>query len=246
MSDAQRIALVTGGGSGLGKATALALREDGFRVFVCGRRPAQLAGVEGVDALVCDVADPDQVERLAARVRDAAGRLDVLVNNAGVSWASGIETFPVEKISYLVKVNLIGTILVTRALTPLLVEQRGVIINMSSALAARPAPGSSVYSATKAGIDAFTRALALELGPKGVRVNAIQPGLVRSEIWDATGMTPGDYEKLLADRAGKYPLRRTGEAEEIGAMVAYLASSKAAWITGAVIPVCGGSSIGYV
>lgn len=120
------------------------------------------------------------------------------------------------------------------------------MINFSSGLVRRPIAGTAVYAAAKAGIEGFTRSMALELGPSKVRINCIAPSLVRSEIWISAGMPPAQYERMLSERGAEYPLGRVGEPADIANIVSFLVSPRAEWITGAVIPVDGGSSIGSV
>ena len=134
----------------------------------------------------------------------------------------------------------------TKACVPALKESKGSIINMSSALAERPILGTSVYCATKGGIESFTRAMALELGQFRIRVNCISPGLVRSEIYFADGLDEGTYEAFLKEFAKKYLLGRIGEPEDVGELAAFLASDRAGWITGTIIPIDSGySSVGF-
>jgi 3-oxoacyl-[acyl-carrier protein] reductase len=129
---------------------------------------------------------------------------------------------------------------------PLLKAARGCVVNFSTAIVRRPLSGTAVYAAAKAGIEGFTRAMALELGPAGVRVNCVAPSLVRSEIWLSAGMPPARYEQMLAERAAEYPLGRVGEPQDIANLVSFIVSERADWITGAVFPIDGGSSIGAV
>ncbi|HVL34074.1 MAG TPA: SDR family oxidoreductase, partial [Burkholderiales bacterium] len=142
--------------------------------------------------------------------------------------------------------NLEGTLLATRAFVPLLKAARGAVVNLSSGLARRPIAGVAAYAAAKAGVEGFTRAAAFELGPHGVRVNCIAPSLVRSDIWTSAGMSAERYEAMLEKRAAEYPLGRVGEPEDIAELVAFLVSPQAQWITGAVIPADGGSTLGVV
>ncbi|HMN83539.1 MAG TPA: SDR family oxidoreductase [Burkholderiaceae bacterium] len=241
-----KVAVIAGGSAGIGRACALALVAAGWNVTVFARRPERFDAVlaAGVHCAACDVGDAAAVqaafEEVSARHPDG---IDLLVNAAGVIRNGRLETLSPDDIAAVVRSNVLGTMFTSRAALPLLTQRRGVIVNLSSALANLPVPGSSVYVATKGAVDAFTRALAIDTGPAGVRVVSIQPGLVRSDIWASAGMDDQAYERMLADRARAYPLKRTGEPEEIAALVMYLASDAAGWITGAVIPIDGGSSV---
>ncbi len=244
----KRTALVTGGTAGIGLRIAQVLREQEYSVAVVGRRH------ERVDALVqsgfvgyaLDVADATALREAAQDLGRRCGKLDVLINAAGIIRQGALETLSVETVRAVLAANLEGTILATQAMLPLLKTARGSVVNFSTGLVRRPAVGTAVYAAAKAGIEGFTRSLALELGPAGVRVNCVAPSLVRSDIWISAGMTPAHYEQMLAARGAEYPLGRVGEPQDIAHIVAFLISNQAEWITGAVIPVDGGSSLGTV
>lgn len=238
-----RVAVVTGAGSGIGRACAEALARDGFKVVGLGRRVEPLRAA-AVEPRVCDVADAGQTRAVLSALTDALGRIDVLVNAAGLVRSARFGEMAEDDIDALVSVNLKGTLNTVSAALPGLRRYGGAIVNISSTLAQRPTAGAAVYAATKGAIDALTRALAVELAPEGIRVNAVSPSLVRSDIWLSAGMDQPSYDALLAARGREYPLGRVGEPSDVAAMVAFLASPRADWMTGAVIPVDGGSSVG--
>lgn len=248
MSDAKKVAVVTGGSAGLGLAIAQTLQRDGFDVAILGRSKERLdqAAASGLRPYVCDVADRQAVNRVAADIVAELGVVHALVNNAGVIRNGRLTEVDEEGIRYQIEVNILGVINCTAAFADALRQSRGSIINLSSALAKRPLIGASVYAATKGAIETFTRAMALEFGEFGVRVNAVAPGMTRSEIYLRDGLSAVDYEAALQEFAGKYVLGRHGEPTDIAELVAYLVSDKAGWVTGTVIPVDSGySNIGF-
>ncbi|MBL0421902.1 SDR family oxidoreductase [Ramlibacter sp. AW1] len=242
------VALVTGAGSGIGLAVAQRLCGDGWQVVGLARREQvlreRLPG--GCDVLACDVADAGAVDRAMAQLLQSHGRLDAVVNCAGIVHRGLLQDQSLAHIDSQIDINLRGTIHVIRASIAALKATRGSIVNFSSTLGQHPVPGVSIYAATKGAIEALTRAMSIELAADGVRVNAISPALVRSEIWQAAGMSDGDYQALMAARAREYPLGRVGEPEDVSALVAFLLSPNAGWLTGLCIPVDGGSSVNLV
>ena len=246
MGQDRKVALVTGGSAGLGEQIALDLQRQGFEVVVCGRRQDKLDVMQarGVAGVQCDIAQRGDVRRLKDALLASGGRLDLLVNCAGIALQRS-RFFEVDfaEIEGLMRINVLGTMDVTQTMLPLLHASRGSIINFSSTLAQRPRAGSIVYSASKGAIEAFTRALAIEAAEHGVRVNCIAPGLVRSDIYIAAGMSTADYDKLLQARAAEFPLKRVGEPEDICGLVTYLAGAQSSWVTGQVFAIDGGAML---
>ena len=243
-----RIALVTGGTSGIGRCVARSLREDGFEVVVIGRKrgPLESMAAEGFVVVRGDVSDEKSVHAVMAEIEGRFGRLDALVHCAAVVESEPAESITAESTGRQVDINLVGTILVNHAAIPLLKRNGGSIVNFSTAIVHAPIAGTSVYAATKAGVEGFSRALAFELGPDQIRVNVIVPSMVRSNIWLAAGMSSDAYGRILAERGSEYPLGRAGEPEDVAGMVRFLVSAAASWITGAIIPVDGGRLLGTV
>ncbi len=241
----KKVALVTGGGTGMGRATANALVRDGFTVAVCGRRAARLKPKRGekFHPYTCDIADNDAVRQTVKAVLADHGRLDVLVNNAGIMRAEKIGQIKRSTIDDLLRINLVGTINMSLACIPALTKTKGHLIMVSSVLAQRPNAGTSIYAASKGGVESFAKALAVELAPKKVRCNIVSPALVDTEIY-AHAMDRRTFGRFLKERADVYPIGRAGVPEDISELIAYLASEHTTWMTGVLIPVDGGRMVG--
>ena len=241
-------ALVTGAGSGIGKAIARRLAAGGCRVAatdVQEDRVSEVAGMirdEGGDALAiaADVAKQEDVDRMTAETVSAFGGLDVVVNNAGVGSAAFIESVQDPEIERVFGVNLVGVIRVTRAATPHLKESgRGRIVNVASVEGIRGSGLLPVYSATKAGVIGMTRANAVELARFGVTVNAVCPGPIQTEMLSPLLADEGYHEKLIKG----VPMRRLGVPEDVAGAVAFFASEESSFITGNVLVIDGGMTV---
>lgn len=238
------VALVTGGTAGIGRSVADKLRRDGFTVAICARRRDRLVALEkdGFVVFECDVSSRKSISDMMSSIAETLGRLDVLVNSAGVGTVRGdFLDISEAEIRRLFEVNVFGTFAVTQGALPLLRVNGGTIVNLSSTLSQRPRPGTTVYAATKGAVEAFSRGLATEEAKNLIRIHVVAPALVRSEIWTATGMSEDEYQKLLDSRAREFPLGRAGEPEDVSELIAYLASPRAQWMTGTLIPVDGGA-----
>jgi len=245
-----RGAIVTGGGTGIGSAIARRLVADGFAVAITGRRREPLdevAAETGALPLVADTGDPTESQRAVEIAKDAFGRLDLLVCNAGIGLGGTVEEQSPEGWDAVLRTNLTGAYLASRAALPELVRTKGSIVTISSDAGLRAGPHSAAYCAAKAGLIMLTQCIALDYGPHGVRANCICPGWVRTPMADAEMDELGELKG--ADREGAYelvsarvPLRRPGNPDEIAAAVAWLASEEAAFATGAVIAIDGGNS----
>ncbi len=247
---AGRVCLVTGASSGIGRACAQALAREGARVVAAGRRQARLdevvtqARALGAEAVAVrgDVRDEDVCRSWVRTAVDRFGGLDGLVNAAGVMGSGGLlETEPAEWDRTL-DTNLRAMYLLTRAAAPELIKRRGAVVNLSSVAGPRPYANLMAYVVSKAGVDAFTRCAALDLAPHGVRVNALNPGVVVTELQTATRAV-ADYPAFLERSKATHPLGRVGQPEEIAALVLFLLGDESSWITGATIPIDGGRAL---
>jgi NAD(P)-dependent dehydrogenase (short-subunit alcohol dehydrogenase family) len=246
-----RAAIVTGGGTGIGAAIARRLAADGYGVCVTGRRRGPLdevAAETGALPLQGDTGDPGDAERVVAVAKESLGRLDLLVCNAGIGLSGTVGEQTPEGWDAVLRTNLTGAFLASRAAMPELVKSRGSIVTISSDAGLRVAPRSAAYCAAKAGLIMLTQSIALDYGPLGVRANCICPG------WIRTPMADGEMDELAelreTDREGAYglvaapvPLRRPGSPDEIASAVAWLASEEAGFTTGAVIAIDGGNTV---
>jgi 3-oxoacyl-[acyl-carrier protein] reductase len=245
-----KVALVTGGVRGIGLATAETLAREGARVAICdlsgeaaGVAAAGVSAAFGMATLgaACDVSDESQVEALVARVISELGGLDILVNNAGLTRDNLLFKMSVQDWDSVMNVHLRGTFLCTRAAQRHMVDKRfGKIVNLSStsALGNR---GQANYSSAKAGLQAFTRTAAIELGPYNINVNAVAPGFIDTEMTRQTaarrGIDPEEYKRM---RAKNIPLGRVGVPADIANVVAFLCSEEASFVSGQIIYVKGG------
>jgi 3-oxoacyl-[acyl-carrier protein] reductase len=234
-----KVALVTGGSRGIGAAIARELGAAGARVAVNYRSSAdvaeEIAGEIGGVAMEGDVAEPDRAAALVARVEDELGEIDCLVNNAGVTRDGLIARMSDEDWDAVIETNLRGTFNTCRAVSRKMLRRRaGSIVNLTSVVGIHGNPGQANYAASKAGIIGLTKALARELGTRGVRVNAIAPGYIDTEL---TGVLP---EEVRGAILGSTPLGRLGEPEDVARAVRFLLSEEAAFVTGTVLLVDGG------
>ena len=245
-----RRVIVTGASSGIGRATAARFLNDGAGVALIGRREDALraAGDEaaaGGKAIViaADLADQAQSEAAFAQAIGRLGGLDVLVNAAGILKSGNIEATTLELWDEMMNINLRSVFHLMRLGVPHLEASRGNIVNVSSVTGLRSFPGVLAYCVSKAGVDQLTRCAALELAPKGIRVNAVNPGVVVTGLHRSGGMGDDAYTAFLEHSKTTHPLGRVGDTEEVAELIAFLASDKAAWITGETISIDGGRAL---
>ncbi len=250
-----KVALVTGGGSGIGREIAEMLASAGASVAVTGRREDVLEeAVRAIEvndgravAVAGDVSDPAHAAHMVEQTVERLGGLHILVNNAGISRNGSLESMADEDVDALIDIDLKGPIFVTRAAVPHLREHKAAggaaVINISSSVTLIGVKNFSIYSAAKAGVDQLTRCWALDLAEDGIRVNAINPGIVETPIFDT--MMPADQIQSALDYfAGTTPLGRVGQPRDIARVALFLASPMGAWVTGAIVPADGGLSLG--
>jgi 3-oxoacyl-[acyl-carrier protein] reductase len=238
-----KVALVTGGTRGIGLAVARALAGEGAGVMICGRDPARVdeaaadLGSRGatVAGVVCDVADPAQIAALAAETERLFGRVDVCVADAGVCPEAPVDDLDAAFVDAALAVNVRGLLLTTQAAARLMTDGGSVVhLGSVSGFVSAPEGGEAVYEASKAAVHALTRACAVELAPRGIRVNAVAPG------WIATDMTAGIDDDLRAQYLRGVPLGRFGRPDEVAEAVLFLAGDDASGMTGTILVVDGG------
>jgi 3-oxoacyl-[acyl-carrier protein] reductase len=241
-----KVAVVTGASKGIGADIAKHLAAEGASVVVnyatskqaADRIVAEITGNGGKAVAVgADVAKEGDIRRLFAEAKKAFGRIDILVNNAGVYEFLPLENITPEHFHRHFNLNVLGLILASQEAVRHFGPGGGSIVNVSSAVSTAALPNASVYTGTKAAVDAVTRSLAKELGPKKVRVNAVNPGMVETEGTHAMGIIEGDFQKQYEAQTS---LGRIGKPRDISPAVAYLASDDASWITGETLIVSGG------
>ena len=246
-----RVVMVTGATSGIGRAVARRFASSSDLVIAVARDQAALAEVEAdivgsggrCSAIRLDVTnDAEVIKAFESAVRDT-NRLDVLVNGAGHISTGSIENTSLVAWDAMMNVNLRAVFHLMQLASPHLINSKGNIVNISSVTGLRSFPGVLAYCVSKAGLDQLTRCAALELAPKGVRVNAVNPGVVVTEIHKRGGMSETDYEAFLEHSKTTHPLGRVGDPREIAELVFYLASENAAWITGATYQIDGGRAL---
>jgi 3-oxoacyl-[acyl-carrier protein] reductase len=243
---AGKVAIVTGASKGIGASIAKHLAEAGAAVVVnyaaskaeAERVVAEITGHGGrAVAVQANVARPADITRLFAEAKATFGRLDILVNNAGVYEFAPIEEVTEENFHKQFNLNVLGLLLATKEAVRHFDATGGSIVNISSIASTATPPSASVYSASKAAVDAITRSLAKELGPRHIRVNAINPGMVETEGWHAAGLAESDFRKQVEAQT---PLGRIGQPRDIAPAAVFLASADAGWLTGETLLIGGG------
>jgi NAD(P)-dependent dehydrogenase (short-subunit alcohol dehydrogenase family) len=237
-----KVAIVTGATSGIGMATALRLAEQGGRVAAVGRKKDVLAKVarQNINPYAVDLTSEQETAAFVNRALGDFGGIDILVNAAGIIANGTIENTTLADYDLMMNINVRSVFQLTQLVLPSIIERKGNIVNVSSVTGLRAFPNVFAYCVSKAAIDQFTRCAALELAPKGVRVNAVNPGVVRTNLHLNSGMNEENYAGFVERSKTTHPLGRIGQPEEIADLILFLASSKAGWITGVTYSIDGG------
>jgi 3-oxoacyl-[acyl-carrier protein] reductase len=242
-----KVAVVTGASKGIGASIAEHLAAEGASVVVnyASSKAAAEAIVKRINqkegkavAIQADVSKPTEIERLFAETKKAFGKLDILVNNAGIYEFAPLENVTPEHFHKQFNLNVLGLLLTTQAAVKLMGPAGGSIINISSIAGPMPIRTAAVYSATKAAVDAMTVVLSQELGPKKIRVNSLNPGMVETDGLRAAGMAESDFRKMVESQT---PLGRIAQPEDIARAAVFFASDDAGWVTGQTLILAGGA-----
>lgn len=247
-----KVALITGSSSGIGAATAISFSKAGAQVVVTGRNADNVSKVaqecekvspNGLKALevVADLMKEEDCKRLIDSTISKFGKLDILVNNAGAAVVTPIKDPSImDSYDRIMKLNVRSVVYLTHLAVEYLEKTKGVIINISSVLGIKPFAQYRIYCMSKSALDMFSKCLALELGPKGIRVNNINPGLIKTNIMNAMGIPKDKIVEIEREAAKKYPLGRIGESQDIANGVLYLASDESSFVTGIDLVLDGG------
>uniref|UniRef100_A0A0N4UPL2 3-oxoacyl-[acyl-carrier-protein] reductase FabG n=1 Tax=Dracunculus medinensis TaxID=318479 RepID=A0A0N4UPL2_DRAME len=240
---------IIGSTSGIGHATAVLFNKLGASLVITGRSPERLADLSNellnnheaeVFAFPADISKEDEINLLVQAAIERYNHLDILVNNAGILEKGTIEDTTLEQFDRIMNVNIRSLFYLTHRLTPYLILSKGCVVNVSSVNGIRSFPGVLAYNISKAAVDQFTRCVSLELASKGVRVNSVNPGVIKTELHHRSGMDQTAYQAFLEHSESTHALGRVGQPEEVASAIAFLSSNAASFITGVSIPVDGG------
>lgn len=242
----EKVVVVTGATSGIGEATAKRLLSEGARVVATGRAKGALDalvsefGEQRVAAVPCDLTEKASPSLIVGEAKRVFGRIDGLVNAAGILTSGAIDNTSDEKWDEILEINVSALFRMTREAVPELVATKGAIVNVSSVTGTRAFPNLVGYCVSKAAVDQLTRCTALDLAPHGVRVNAVNPGVIVTPLQQRGGMSDEAYAQFLERGKLSHPLGRVGEVDEVADVIAFLLSHRASFITGATVPIDGG------
>lgn len=244
----EKVVVITGASSGIGRAVALLFAENGAKVVAVGRNEKELNTLRDetlekdgtIKIHLADLCETTQVERFFSYLNENFGQIDVLVNAAGIIANGSIENTTLEDWDKMMNINLRSLFFMMQKCVPLLAKTKGNIVNISSVAGIRAFPNVLAYCVSKAAVDQLTRCSALELAPQGIRVNAVNPGVVVTNLHKRGGMENEKYDNFLEHSKTTHPIGRVGEPQEIAELIYFLASDKASWITGASYEIDGG------
>ncbi|MBK7934223.1 MAG: SDR family oxidoreductase [Acidobacteria bacterium] len=243
-----KIVIVTGASSGIGKATAALFAQKGATVVAIGRNEKELIALResfeskrgSIKIHLSDVTEYSQIDRMVSETVQAYGQIDVLVNSAGIIKNGNIEDTTLDDWDKMMNINLRSVFYLMQRCIPHMIETKGNIVNVSSVAGTRSFPNVLSYAVSKAAVDQLTRCSALELASKGIRVNAVNPGVVVTNLHSRGGMDAESYEAFLERAKETHPIGRPGSPAEVAELIYFLASDKAGWITGATYAIDGG------
>ncbi len=245
-----KVALITGASSGIGRATAKLFASSGWTVVAVGRNEQDLQSLREeclefggtIKVQLADVLENTQIDRVVSGTIQTFGQIDVLVNSAGVIKSGSISELSIDDFDRMMNINVRSVLNLIQKCIPHLESTKGNIVNVSSVTGTRAFPGLLSYCVSKSAIDQLTRCAALDLAPKGIRVNAVNPGVVITNLHRRGGMSEEDYQKFVQHASATHPIGRAGEPEDVAALIHFLASDEAGWITGVTYAIDGGRS----
>jgi len=244
----EKVTLITGASSGIGKASAFCFAREKAKLMLVSRNEQALKDIattirhKGTAAEIfpADITDEQQVKKCIDKTVETYGGIDIMVNSAGIIASGTIENTTLASWDNMMNINLRSIVLLTQLALPSLLERKGNVVNVSSVTGLRAFPGILAYCVSKAGLDQFTRCVALELAPKGVRINAVNPGVALTQLHRNSGMDEKAYQAFLEHSKTTHPLGRVGNPQEIAELILFLASPHASWITGVTYSIDGG------
>lgn len=240
-----KIILVTGGNSGIGYSTAKELKENGAQVIITGRSQEKLSTATnelGVDGILADASSLEALSNLAETIKEKYGQIDALFNNAGVFFGSPVGQTDEATFDHIMNINFKGAVFTVEKLLPFL-KDGGVIVNLSSEVASAGMPTASIYSASKAALNSYSRTLTTELADRKIRVNVVNPGPIETPIYGKTGMEEEQINGFASALQEKVPLKRFGKPEEVAKLVRFLVSDDASYINGSEFNIGGGINV---